>query len=161
MKQGVEIRQIRIDDLRGVFILGKELFGISHAGAANSWNEKNLAEILADNMEISFVAVYKKGIVGFIIGALENGGIHAGKASIMWLCTGKSGQTEVAEDLLYAFQQYLFEKNIKIISAAVTDSNAELIQLYKKFGFTETNHVLIMETFLSKNKKSGAREAKD
>jgi|RifCSP16_2_1023846.scaffolds.fasta_scaffold214861_1 ribosomal protein S18 acetylase RimI-like enzyme len=161
MKQRVEIRPIRIDDLRGVFILGTDRFGIARADAAVSWNEKNLAEIIADNPEVSFVAVYKRGIVGFIIGALGNSGIHAGIASIMWFCTAKSGQTDVAAELFRAFQQCLFEKNIKKINASAAVSNAELIELYKKFGFTETEQVLIMETFLSKNKKSGSREAED
>jgi ribosomal protein S18 acetylase RimI-like enzyme len=159
MKRGIEIRPMCIDDLRAVFILGKELPGTTGPGITASWNEKNLAGIIADNLEISFIAIYKKIIAGFIIGALENDGISNGTASILWLCVRKFEQYDVAGDLLHAFHQCLIERNVYNIKAAVAASHAELIEFYRKFGFTETKHVLIMENFLSKNKKSGAQEA--
>jgi len=155
MKQKVEIRPVRIDDLRDLFIMGKERLGDAPADSARSWNEKNLAEIIADNLEISFVAVYKKTIVGCIIGALDNCGMNAREAAIEWLCVRKSGDNDLAGGLLYAFQQCLREKNINKIRVNVPVSSAELIELYQKFGFTETEHVLTMENFLPKNKKPG------
>jgi ribosomal protein S18 acetylase RimI-like enzyme len=160
MKQGVEIRPVRIDDLRGVFILGKELFGTA-GPVTTSWSELNLAEIIADNFEISFVAVYKKIIAGFIIGTIENDGINDGTASILWLCVRRFEQYDIAGDLLHAFHQCLIEKNVYTIKTEVATSQAELIEFYRKFGFTETEHVLIMENFLSKNKRSGTQKAKD
>jgi ribosomal protein S18 acetylase RimI-like enzyme len=155
MKQGVEIRPIRIEDLRDVFILGKEL--LETAGpTATSWSEINLAEIIVDNLEISFVAVYKKTIMGFIIGALGNEGIDADTAYIKWHCARRLDQSDLTGELLHALQQCLVEKNIKKIKAEATASNVELIEFYRKFGFTEKEHLLIMENFLSKNIRSGA-----
>jgi ribosomal protein S18 acetylase RimI-like enzyme len=155
MKQKVEIRPVRIDDLRDLFIMGKERLGDAHADSAHSWNEKNLAEIIAGNLEISFVAVYKKTVMGFIIGDLENSGTNTREAAVKWLCVRKSGDNDLAGALLHAFQQCLREKNINKIRLAVSASNAELIELYQKFGFTESEHVLTMENFLPKNIKPG------
>ena len=125
MKQKVEIRPIRIDDLRNVFIMGRERFGTAHAGTASSWNEKNLAEIITGNPDLSFVAAYKKGIAGFIIGYLEDDGLNDRTAAVKWLCVGKSERNDVAGNLVLALQQCLREKNINKIRVAVSTSSDE------------------------------------
>ena len=147
MKGKVEIRPICVDDLRNLFMTGKERCGYLSGACAISWNEKNLAEIIADNPELSVAAFYKKTITGFIIGALENGGT----AAVKWLWAEKPADNDIAGRLLHAFQQCLKEKNINKIRVSVTESSSELIELFLKFGFTETEHVLIMENFLPKN----------
>ncbi|MBN2161082.1 MAG: hypothetical protein JW807_16970 [Spirochaetes bacterium] len=153
MGRRVEIRSMTIDDLRAVFLLGSRLYGNEIPESPGGWSEKNLADILSENLENSFVAVQKKEIVGFLIGGIEFPDSERGYARIFWLGTDENCSATAAESLMETFITGLPAAGVARISIELHDPDKELITLTKKFGFTESKHVLIMENFLSKRDK--------
>jgi hypothetical protein len=138
---------MKIDDLRSVFLLGKELIG-AEGDCPRPWNKANLAETIAGCLETSFVALYKKKVAGFLIGTAASG---APAASVIWLASQRFEGIDVPGDLLLAFRHITAEKNIGKIQVSAPRSRPDLIAFYKKFGFTSSEEVLIMENFLPKN----------
>ena len=146
MRRPVEIREIRPDDLHDVFVLGRELISRQDGRTLlPSWNETNLSGVLSEDTTRSFVAVRKKSIQGFLIARIDT----AATAEILW--TGSQGPdaVRVSEDLYRAFFESL-PAAISSIRVAVPGSNIELIDFFGKFGFTDSEHVVIMENFFRK-----------
>lgn len=150
MGSRAEIRGMRIDDLRAVFLLGSRLYGTGIPGEAGGWNEQNLAGILSECLDTSFVAVNKKEIVGYLIAGTGHAADRPRAARIFWLGAAGTGKAAVSECLLQSFIDILRERDIDRITIKLDGRNSELIDLARKFGFTESKHVLIMENFLSK-----------
>ena len=146
MKRAIEIRPMRIDDLRGVFLLGREVLPSRGTTPARDWNEKNVAAVLARGLECSLVAMYKKNVAGFIIALPEEGAPDGGAVTIQWLCAGsiaaRSGKTCCAPS-----QLSMSEMKYPRIRADIPAESAELYDLFRKFDFTESKHLLIMENF--------------
>jgi hypothetical protein len=149
MKVALEIRPMRIDDLREVFILGKELLNAC-AGWPPPWNEASLAETIAGCLETSFVAVYKRKVAGFLIGSAVSG---APAACVIWLASRHFEGIDVTGDLFLSFRRIAMEKNIGRIQINTPRSRPDLIAFCEKFGFTSSEEVLMMENFLPKNKE--------
>ncbi|MBN1496585.1 MAG: hypothetical protein JXA07_07440 [Spirochaetes bacterium] len=147
MKRRVEIRPMQADDLREVFLLGRECFSTQATAAARVWNERTLADVLASGLDLSFVARYKKKVSGFLI-ARPDGEDDA--VMIEWLCAGYISDGPTAEELLQVFQQSMSERMCVRIDVVIPRENQELSAIFKKFGFTESNQQLIMENFPQK-----------
>jgi hypothetical protein len=150
MKRGPEIRSMRIDDLRGVFLLGREFLPPHGHTGATGWKEQNIARVLARGLDVSFVAIYKKKIIGFLIGLPEDAGTDAGAVTIQWLCAPGA---DVRADLLHVFRQSVSETKYAGIRAEIPASNPELYEFFRKFDFTESEHLLIMENFPPKKNR--------
>ncbi|MBP7735006.1 MAG: hypothetical protein KA369_03445 [Spirochaetes bacterium] len=149
MKGPVEIRPVRIDDLRKVFLLGREFFTRRHSPILQDWNETSLADCLAGNRGLGLVAVTKKSVAGFLIASLDEGdGVQT--ATIRWLCADPSRPAGLMEGLLREFKSLLAGRHIEKILIALPEGNSELIEYYRNFGFTESNRFIIMENFLPK-----------
>ncbi|HOD13233.1 MAG TPA: hypothetical protein PK307_00490 [Spirochaetota bacterium] len=147
MKRFVEIRKIRPDDLHDVFVLGLEFFpGQDGRSPILSWNETNLAAVLADDLSLSLVAARKNSIEGFLIARIDN----PGRAGILWIAARGPEAVRIRNDLCQAFIDGLPE-TITRIRVAVPESNPEMMDFFGKFGFTDSEHVVIMENFFRKN----------
>ena len=151
-RAGIEIRPLEIDDLHSVFILGQELFSGKNFRSLRAWDEKVLAEILPDNLEISFIAVRKKSVAGFLIGAVTESGTRGAAAKILWLGVQRLEIKDTGRDLIEAFIARCAEKNIVDLLFEVPGTDSELIDLCRNSGFTQTGQVLIMERFLPEKK---------
>jgi hypothetical protein len=146
MRRPIEIRGIRHEDLRGVFLLGSELFAPGGGDLPLAWNEIHLAGVLAEDMSHSFVAAGKKSIDGFLVGRVPD----ADSAEIIW--TGARGRETALlfTDLYHAFVSSLPD-TITRIQLYLPASSTEMIDFFEKFGFTDSKHVVIMENFFRKN----------
>jgi len=144
-RAGIEIRPLEIDDLHGVFILGRELFSEKNFRSLRAWDEKVLAEILPDNLEISFIAVRKKSVAGLLIGAVSDTGASGATATVLWLGVRRLEGKEAVHDLLEAFMARCAEKDIADLIFEIPDTDAELIELCRQRGFAEAGRILIME----------------
>jgi hypothetical protein len=151
-RAGIEIRPLEIDDLHGVFILGQDLFSEKNFRSLRAWDEKVLAEILPDNLEISFIAVRKKSVAGFLIGAVSESGTRGATAKILWLGIQRLEKKDTGHDLIEAFIARCAGKNIADLLFEVPGTDSELIDLCRKSGFTQTGQVLIMERLLPEKK---------
>jgi len=147
MKRRVEILPMQADDLRDVFLLGRECFSTQATAAARPWNEQTLADVLVNGLDLSFVARYKKKLSGFLI-ARPDGEDDA--VMIEWLCAGSITGGPTAEELLQVFQQSMSERMCGRIDIVIPIENRELYAIFKKFGFTESNQLLTMENFPQK-----------
>jgi ribosomal protein S18 acetylase RimI-like enzyme len=149
---GKEIRPLGLEDLREVFVLGQELFQGKDFCPFRAWSEKVLAEILADNLEISFVAVRKKRTAGFLIGAIAERGESGTQAEILWLGVRGGEDRSVGRDLIEAFAAACAERGCADVRIEVQRSGTELIDLLQERSFTQSGQVLILERVLTKNK---------
>jgi ribosomal protein S18 acetylase RimI-like enzyme len=147
MRRAVEIREIRPDDMRDVFLLGSESFSRQDGtDTVPPWNETNLAGVLSEDSSRSFVAAGKKSIDGFLIARIN----APERAEILWTAVRGPEAYRVREDLYRAFRESL-PGTVSIIRVAVPGSNSEMIDFFGKFGFTDSEHVVIMENFFRKN----------
>ncbi|OHD67750.1 MAG: hypothetical protein A2W19_13035 [Spirochaetes bacterium RBG_16_49_21] len=148
-RTGIAIRGLELDDLRKVFLLGNELFQKDNA-FTRPWDEKTLAGVLASDRELSSVAVAGKELAGFLIGAVHGRDADNRLAEIIWLGVQRRHIQELAPALLESFITRCAERMIEKIRFQVFASDPELIEICRKFNFTQIEHLLIMESFLSK-----------
>jgi hypothetical protein len=140
---GVIIRSMEIDDLNTVFNLGKSLFG-SEKKKGNSWNEQNLVEAIADEIEISCVAVRKKQLLGFLIGRMENGDIPAG--IIIWLGVREDFiNSVIAAEMIKKFRETSISRKAEILKTEIDAGDSHLLEIFQKFGFTEIRDKISMQ----------------
>ncbi len=149
MKGRIEIRPAGIDDLREMYILGRENLATGGLPCSHGWNETNFADILARDGTISLVAVTKKKVVAFLIASIEPAG-NDQAATIRWFCQEASRQTGLMDHFLNKLKSILLDKNIGKIIIALPETNSELIEYYRNFGFTDSERFIIMENFLPK-----------
>ena len=135
-----------INDLGTVFDLGSKYILKSGADSPD-WNAKNLSDILSNSLDLSFIAVRKKDILGFLIGTNSENKSY----NILWLLVMEKYKEKGIEDALY---NYLLNEisalSINKIVVQIKDNKDELINLYKKYGFTETNQISTLEHNLPK-----------
>ena len=134
------------DDLRGVFLLGRELFG---EGDDDPWDETSLAALLAVSLEYSLVALRGKATAGFIIPELPTGRA----ARIRWIACREGDEIPVAAPLIEAFLAALPGISPSGVRIMIDPENFRLIELCRKFGFTELKHPLIMGNFFPKHEQ--------
>lgn len=147
MRRPVEIREIRPADLHDVFVLGREMIpGHDGNNMLLPWNETNLAGVLSEVGSRSFVAARKKAIEGFLVARITN----SSNAEIIWTAARGPEAARIRENLYRALINSLPEA-ISRIMVSVPGSNTELIGFFGKFGFTDSEHVIIMENFFRKN----------
>lgn len=146
MKRGIEIRPMRIDDVRNVFLLGRELLPPEPAAADRAWNESNLSDTLASGLDFSFIAAIKKKIAGFIIAVPDGRETGDDAVSIAWLCAPPDAGG-IRESLLNALLGKMTKKSNPRVRAHLSAENSDLYDLLQKFGFTESKHLVIMENF--------------
>jgi ribosomal protein S18 acetylase RimI-like enzyme len=145
MKERIEIRPMKVDDLREIYLLGHKAFGDHWSPLQPAWNEATLADVMAGD-GLCLVAASKKSIDGFIIVSLEESGGHA-CAVIRWLCTRENKPAGLLTDMLHTLKSTLVERKIEKIIVSIPVENTELIEYYRNFGFTESNRFIIMENF--------------
>ncbi|TFH42487.1 MAG: hypothetical protein E4G96_03360 [Chrysiogenales bacterium] len=146
MGRSVEIRPMIENDLRGVFLLGRELFG---EGGGDTWNETSLAGLLASNLEHSLIAIRGRSTAGFIIPEV----FPNGTVCIRWIAWREGDEIPVAAPLLEAFQSSLSGKHLTAVRIMIGSENLRLIELCKNFCFTELQHILMMGNFFPKNER--------
>jgi hypothetical protein len=149
MKRRLEFRPLREEDLRELFLLGRKFSETRGAPFLPAWDESNLADVIARDRDLCLVADLKKCVVGFLIASLdETGSIRT--AVIRWLCADESKHADITSGMLNAFKSLLTGLNIEKITVALPETNAELIEYYRKFGFTDSKRFITMENFLPK-----------
>jgi hypothetical protein len=146
---GIEIRPLEIDDLSEVFVLGGELFSGKNFRFSRVWSEKVLAEILANSLEMSFVALRKKILAGFLIGTTVEDGSDGMSAEIIWLGARGLEQSDTGHGLIEAFIAGCAERNIRNIRIEITADESDLIEMCRKSGFYQTGQISIMERTLT------------
>jgi hypothetical protein len=146
MRRPIEIREVRSDDLHALFLLGSACISSRESmNMLTAWNERNLAGVLAEDISRSFIAVRKKSVEGFLIGRIDSGG----RAEIIWTCARGMEAAVTMTELYRAFVGSIPD-SVSVIRVALPGSNTEMIDFLGKFGFTDSEQVVIMENFFRK-----------
>ncbi len=140
MGTAVTIRGMSEDDLRSVFLLGEEVFGVDPNG---TWNADSLAALLGRCMECSLVALRGRRIAGFVI---PEAGPES-SARVRWIAWRPGDEIAVASPLVEALMELLSSRRITSLRVTVDSNNPQLIDIFKKYDFTESKQLLMMEHF--------------
>ncbi len=142
LPRGVTLRKMEIDDLRKVFQMGELLFGSREPGR-RGWTEENLVEDVADEIGLSVAAVRKKQLLGFLIGRIEQGKKPA--ALITWLGVRDDFKNSgIEKEMIRIFRESAAAKNAGCVRVEIDTKNRELLEIFKKFGFTEIKDKITM-----------------
>jgi len=110
------------------------------------WSAENLADVLAADMDRSFVAAGKKAVEGFLIGRVAG----EATAEILWTCARGREAVRHLENLYQSFVKSL-PAAVTRIRACMASSDGEMMDFFGKFGFTLSKHIVIMDNFFRKN----------
>jgi hypothetical protein len=140
---GVVIRSMQIDDLNAVFKLGESLFH-NKKEKRRSWNEQNLVETIAHEIELSFVAVRKKQLLGFLIAYRENGDKPAGV--IRWLGVREDFKnSEIETGMIKSFMKSAVSRKAGMLKVEIDADDMHHLEIFQKFGFTEIRDKISMQ----------------
>ncbi len=135
------IRELKLDDVRELFLTGIKIFS-GENNICLPWNEENLGDALAGCAGLSIVAMDKKKIAGFIIATIENNSQK--KVRIVWAGVINPLKGKGVEERLYsAFMDRIKKLDFMNVEIIIQNSNGYLINFFKKIGFTEK------ETYIS------------
>ena len=142
MRKKTVIRKIEIEDLGKIFNLGQKVFP-NVKSVSLQWNKKNIIDIISENMDISFIAINKKEIMGFLIGCInKDDKLQNTVAKIIWFeITGELKNPNIMIDLYNEFKREISSRNIEVIEAEIPDDNTDEIDFFSKIGFTETGKI--------------------
>jgi ribosomal protein S18 acetylase RimI-like enzyme len=146
----VEIREMEIADLGGVFALGESLFTAERwPSLYRTWDQYTLATHFATDSETCLVALVDDQLVGFAVGSLlEKPGSAWTYGYIIWLGVAPGGgRRGVGAKLVKELQDIFIELGARMIMADTDADNSAAISFFAKQGFAEdSEHV-----YLSKN----------
>ncbi len=142
LPKGVTVRKMVIDDLRRVFQLGELLSGSREQGR-RVWTEQNLVEAIAGEIGLSVVAVRKKQLLGFLIGCMEQGEKPA--ARIIRLGIREDFKNSgIEREMIKTFRESAVSGNAGTMRAEIDAEDTDLLEIFKKFGFTEIKDKITM-----------------
>lgn len=140
---GVSIRNMEIDDLKAVFQLGELLF-CKDKDSKRLWNEQNLVEAIAPEIELSFVAVRKKKLLGFLIGCMGKG--NNPSAVIMWIGVRDNFKNSGIEtEMIKNFRKSAISRKADILRTEIDAEDVQLLEIFQKIGFTEIRDKISMQ----------------
>jgi len=123
------IKKTDYDELAGIYRLGIRLC------VGPDWTPDAISDVLAGGMGLSFTAMIKKEIAGFLIASPD--GERNGRCAIKWIAASDDyGGAVIEEMLLRAFLAEAEAAGYAGISVEVA-CGGRLNELFLKFGFTE------------------------
>ena len=146
----VEIREMEIADLGGVFALGEHLFTAERwPSLYRTWDQYALATHFASDSETCLVAEIDDKVVGFAVGSiLEKPGSAWTYGYLIWLGVDPNGgRRGIGAKLVSHLQDVFIELGARMIMADTDAENTAAISFFESQGFEEdSEHV-----YLSKN----------
>ena len=147
----VEIRKARSSDLKAILALNQQMVDLHHAldpyydASRNSAKRlgHRLKEFLQEPETLIVIAENQKGIVGFLIGNIDNPALlmkpkQIGKILEIFV-SDDFRKTGVGEKLVKYFMEWLPKSQICNIELSVDSRNLGGIAFWKKLGFQEFN----------------------
>jgi len=139
-KSSIKIRKINIDDLENLYSTGVSILETQET--PQTWDPLQISEILSHSMDLTFLAMSRKKITGFIIGHIPD---HKNFAEIYRLGIitplKKSGLDEA---LFNIFSKEALQMGAKSIKTDFQINCKELMNFFKKIGFTESGQNITM-----------------
>jgi len=146
----VDVREMEIGDLPGVYALGEEVFSAElYPALYRTWDPYELAVHFASDSETCLVAEIDDKLVGFAIGTiLEKSGSAWTYGYILWLGVDPTaGRKGIGGKLVGTMQDIFIVNGTRMILVDTDADNTPAISFFKAQGFEDdSEHV-----YLSKN----------
>ncbi len=143
--RGLVVRSMQIADLKSVndFRSNPDVSGIS----GTPWDTDCVADILAENLDLCHVAVFRKRIMGFIIGAI----LKDSTATVEWiLLTQQENIATICDGLVDAFIISAQSRGARAVRVSVPERDSRFSGIFEKFGFTITGRTISLERTFSR-----------
>ena len=140
MHKDIIFRKIIEEDLHSIYTLG--LHEPEFIDLPFAWSSENIANVFASNAEISFAAMKKKKIIGFIFGSIENN-----KSYLHWIMVVENfRKTGIGKELLRLFIEASRERGIENFLTSPLKNSQNIIEFFSNNGFSSK------ETYIEFNK---------
>ncbi|HLX96968.1 MAG TPA: GNAT family N-acetyltransferase [Verrucomicrobiae bacterium] len=146
----IELRQMQLNDLPGVFRLGQRLFTAEDLPTLyRSWDDHEILELFRSDEETCLVAEDDGKIVGFALGCMMDKPRSAWRYGwLEWLGVAPGYKRHgIARRLLNQLTQLFIDREARIMLVDTDEGNADALAFLRQTGFgQETRHV-----YLSRN----------
>jgi len=146
---GIDIREIRIDDLPEVFHLGEQLFtSQKYSNLYRTWDEFEVTGLYQSDMELCLVAWDDdhKSVAGFLLSTTyEKSGSAWKYGYISWLGIHPDyARTGLGKRLFDAIVKVMQERGIRMLIVDTQADNDSAISFFSRLGFAQaTDHVYL------------------
>ncbi len=146
----VEIREMRLEDLSAVFLLGQKLFTAeAFPTLYRCWDDDEVMNIFSSDQETCLVAEADGKVVGFALGSIMKKPRNAWLYGwLEWLAVEPAYKRHgIATRLLNQLTTLFVKRDARIILVDTDESNHKALAFFRKIGFGhEIKHV-----YLSRN----------
>jgi ribosomal protein S18 acetylase RimI-like enzyme len=143
----IEIRQMQLRDLPGVFDLGLQLFTAERFPTLyRCWDEDELVQLFGSDVETCLVAESGERLTGFALGHLMNKPRSAWRYGwLMWLGVARGyKRSGVASRLVNHLTRLFIERGARIMLVDTDESNDAALAFFRRQGFgQEIRHVFM------------------
>lgn len=161
----VEIREMAIEDIPGVFALGERVFLATESpNLYRTWDEYELVDYYSSDGEFCFVAETDERLVGFVIGTV----IEKRKSAwtygyLVWLGVEPELEgTGIARRLVARLTETFIEAGARIMMVDTDADNEKALAFFERAGFGQPEeHVYLTKnlTTLPEYKRHREQEA--
>lgn len=152
----VEIREMTIDDLAGVFHLGEQLFTSDFSPSMyRTWDEYEITTLFNSDSELCLVAEWDEELVGFALGTTVEKQRSAWKYGyLVWIGVKPGLQKGGAGQKLFAeIRARMKSQGVRMIVIDTDAENEGGIRFFEKQGFDNIQQHVYMTLNLSKRRR--------
>jgi ribosomal protein S18 acetylase RimI-like enzyme len=143
----VEIREMRLEDLSAVFVLGQKLFTAEDFPTLyRCWDDDEVMKIFSSDQETCLVAESEGKVVGFALGSLMKKPRNAWLYGwLEWLAVDPAYKRHgIATRLLNQLTTLFVKRDARIILVDTDESNHKALGFFRKIGFGhEIKHIYL------------------
>lgn len=158
-RNGIEIREMEIDDLADVFHLGEKLFTSQEIpNLYRTWDDYEVIGFFQEDAEYCLVAEADGQIVGFVLGTTVTKTRSAWKyGHLVWLGVDPDYQRlGVARKLFNRFRELMEEEGVRILMVDTEADNVGAIKFFKSIGFNSPEQHVYLSMNMEQKKKGRA-----
>lgn len=159
----IEIREMTIDDLGGVFHLGEELFTSEFSSSMyRTWDEYEITTLFNSDTELCLVAELEGQLVGFALGTTVEKNHSAWKYGyLVWIGVRPGLQKSGAGHCLFKeIRSRMISQGVRMIVIDTDADNEAGIRFFEKQGFGNIQKHVYMTLNLSKPRRKRRKPQK-
>lgn len=159
-KQSIEIRQMELADLAGIYELGTQLYTAEQLPTLyRCWDQNEIVRLFDAFQETCLVAVDNQRIVGFALGSIMDKPGSAWKyAWLEWLgVEPRYKRRRVAKRLVSRITELFVQRHARIMLVDTYEKNRGALQFFRKIGFGQAMRHVYLSMNLDDHPKAGDR----
>jgi ribosomal protein S18 acetylase RimI-like enzyme len=153
----VKIREMKVEDIAEVYLLGQELFStMDYTALYRTWDAHEVTANFNQDPRLSLVAEAANGkVVGFALGTTyekETGGWRYGH--LLWMgVSSRSQRSHVGSQLYREMERRMRGEGVRMIFIDAARSNAGAIKFFKRMGFGRPEAEVWMSKIIRRARK--------